>query len=257
MSLTVCIPVYNCGNYIAETIESVLSQKTSSINVVVVDNCSTDNTKEVVSNYLSRGIHYIKHESNIGGINNHNFCLNVADTEYLKLLSADDVLLPGMLNRQLNLLHANPDCNMATCNYLVTDESLNVIKRVQNLSGKTLGKNAIAICAAKVANLIGNPSSIMIRVSSIGINRFESKYKWYGDLRFFCSILDGSNMINSDEDGLLYRRHDSSDSNVTCFPFIRLKDELDFVNEFAKFKLEPNLRLLKRYKYAYLEHILK
>lgn len=256
MSLGVYIPTYNCGQYLADTIESVLEQSIPSIKIVIVDNCSNDNTKEVVLKYIDRGVQYIKHSSNIGSCSNHNYCIDIADTEYIKLLSADDVLLPGTLALQMNALINNPHCGIATCDYLVTDSKLNVKHKVKNLSGFMKGNEAILICASKVANLVGNPSSIMLRKNAVGSIRFNPDVKWYGDFRFYCEILGGSDLVNIDIEGLLYRRHDLTDSVLTCTPSIRLSEECRFIDEYSKEKLEPRLRLLKRYKFKYVAHVL-
>lgn len=255
MNLGVYIPTYNCGPYIAETLESVLSQAVSSIKIVVVDNCSTDDTRAIVKNYLSKGVVYIRHDTNIGSIANHNYCLDIADTDYIKLLSADDVLLPGTLIKQMNALDTYSDCGIASCDYLVTDSNLEIVLKIKNLQGKTAGNCAVAICAKKVANLIGNPSTIMLRRSSIDQIRFDGKFKWMGDLRFFSEILKNTNLININVNGFLYRRHELTDSTISCPLSLRFSDEISFVNEFATHRAEPHLRLLKRYKSLYINHI--
>ncbi|MCX7089217.1 MAG: glycosyltransferase family 2 protein [Methylococcales bacterium] len=255
MSLSVFIPTYNCGQYIRETIESVLLQSIPLLKIIVVDNYSTDNTEEIVSNYTEKGVSYIKHPVNIGGIPNHNFCLDMADTEYLKLLSADDVLLPGILALQLNALKNNPECGIATCNYLITDSTLHVTAHSKILQGKVKGAHVIKTCATKVKNLIGGPSMAMLRRDAIGERRFNSNFKWTSDLLFFCDILQHSTLINVGVNGVLYRRHNQTDSDLMCIKSIRLHDEMYFVNNFSKRKVEPYLRLLKRYGFDYISKI--
>ena len=256
MSLSVFIPTYNCGHYIAETIESVLSQAVPCLKLIVVDNCSTDNTEQVVSQYINSGVTYIKQPINIGVTQNHNFCLDIADTDFIKLLSADDVLLPNILNLQLEALKSNQDCGIATCDYFITDSNLNIIANSKVISGKLQGHKAIKLCATKVQNLIGGPSMTMLRRDFVGQNRFNENFKWSGDLLFFCDILEKSNLINVGVKGVLYRRHEQTDSELNCTKPIRLNDEIYLKQKFAQGKIEPHLRLLKRYKIEYLKKLL-
>ena len=255
-SIEVFIPVYNGEDYIAETIDSVLNQSAVGITLTVVDNCSTDRTQEIVSRYIAQGVRYIRHEANIGGNRNHNYCLDIAEAEFIKLLSADDVLLPGIIEAQVNALQANQNCGLATCNYLVTNENLLEISTVTNISGLRRGVDAIKICANKIANLIGNPSAVMLRKSMLGNIRFDKNFKWHADFRLFCDVLRHSDMVNVDVNGFLYRRHDLTDSELGCPVSVRIHDEVLFIRENAGINPIPRLRMLKRYRFKYIKQLL-
>lgn len=255
MSVSVLIPTYNCSDYIAETIESVLAQSVKGVTLTIVDNCSTDATQEIVQKYIARGVRYIRHENNIGGLANHNYCLDIADGEFVKLLSADDVLLPGLLEAQVKALQTHKNCGVATCGYVVTDSNLTPISTVSNIRGITPGVDAIKICANKIANLIGNPSAVMLRKSALGNIRFNKKFKWHADLRLFCDVLRHSDLVNTDFNGFLYRRHDLTDSMLGCPVPVRIHDEIAFIRENSGFNPLPRLRMLKRYKFRYIERI--
>lgn len=95
--VSVCIPVYNGEKFLPECMQSVLSQDFVDFELVVVDNCSTDNTEQVVAGQTDPRIRYIKNETNIGSIGNFNKCIDVARGEYFVLLPHDDMLLPGAL----------------------------------------------------------------------------------------------------------------------------------------------------------------
>lgn len=97
--VSVCIPVYNGEQFLPVCMQSVLSQDFDDFELVVVDNCSTDTTEQVVAGYDDPRIRYIKNESNIGSIGNFNKCINVAQGEYFVLLPHDDMLLPGALSK--------------------------------------------------------------------------------------------------------------------------------------------------------------
>lgn len=92
--VSVCIPVYNGEKYIAETIQSVLSQTYSRIEILVQDNASTDGTGDVLQNLATRysQLRVKRNEQNCGMSANWNLVINRAQGSYIMLLSADDLL---------------------------------------------------------------------------------------------------------------------------------------------------------------------
>jgi glycosyltransferase involved in cell wall biosynthesis len=95
--VSVCIPVYNGSNFILDCIESILSQSYTNIELLIVDNCSTDSTPEIIKKVKDDRIRYVKNEVNIGAINNFSKCVQEARGEYFVLLPHDDKLRPGCL----------------------------------------------------------------------------------------------------------------------------------------------------------------
>ena len=89
------IPVFNGEKFIAQTLASVARQTLRPDRVVVLDNCSTDRTPEIVKNFTGLRCEFIRNEKNLGLFGNLNRCLDFApETEYLQILHADDTLEP-------------------------------------------------------------------------------------------------------------------------------------------------------------------
>jgi abequosyltransferase len=123
--LSICIPTYNFGPFIGETLESIVPQATDEVEVVVVDGASTDNTEEVVRNFQVRlpNLSYHRLEKK-GGID-HDLARTVALArgDFCWLLSSDDVLAPGAVARVLNELsarHAVYLCTRTECDRFLT-----------------------------------------------------------------------------------------------------------------------------------------
>lgn len=95
--ITVVIPTYNKAEYIEKTIESVFSQTYTDWEIVIADDCSSDNTEVVVKKYLSEKIRYFKHSTNWGPGATFNDGIKKANSEYVTLIASDDVLLPNHL----------------------------------------------------------------------------------------------------------------------------------------------------------------
>jgi abequosyltransferase len=119
--LSICIPTYNFGEFIGETLESILTQAGNEVEVVIGDGASTDNTEEVVKRYQSRfpNLFYYRFNKK-GGID-----LDLAKTvelsrgDYCWLMSSDDVLKPTAVQRVLSEIKFGLDvylCNRTVCN---------------------------------------------------------------------------------------------------------------------------------------------
>ena len=89
------IPVFNGEPFILQTLASVARQTLRPDRVVVLDNCSTDRTEEIVKNFTGIKCEFIRNEKNLGLFGNLNRCLELApETEFLHLLHADDLIKP-------------------------------------------------------------------------------------------------------------------------------------------------------------------
>jgi glycosyltransferase involved in cell wall biosynthesis len=120
MLVSVIIPTYNTGRYLAQAIESALSQSHSPVEIVVVDDGSTDNTDEVVAPYLDR-IKYIRQE-NRGLSAARNVGFRASRGEFVCFLDADDILLPDKFERQLAVFEREPDLGIVISGYIDVEE---------------------------------------------------------------------------------------------------------------------------------------
>lgn len=113
--VTVVIPCYNYGHYIPHCVESVLDQPGVDADVLIVDDASGDGSAAAVSAIAAQHsrVHAICHERNQGHIATYNEGLAQAGGDYVVLLSADDLLAPGSLQRATALMEANPAVGLA------------------------------------------------------------------------------------------------------------------------------------------------
>lgn len=110
--ISVCIPVFNGERYIRECIESVLQQTENKFELLVVDNCSTDYTLEIVAYYNDSRINVFKNSYNLGLIGNFNRCIELAQGEYVVILPHDDLLLPTMLATFSKIMISDPQIGL-------------------------------------------------------------------------------------------------------------------------------------------------
>lgn len=121
--VSVCIPVYNGGEYISFSIQSVLNQTYENFELIVCDNCSTDNTEEVVRSFKDSRIKYFRNSGNLGLVGNANRCLSIASGEYLNILHHDDMMYPDNLELKVEMLDRNPDLGLVHSNVEFIDGS--------------------------------------------------------------------------------------------------------------------------------------
>lgn len=107
LSISVIIPTYNNGHLIVEAIESVLSQSISPVEVIIVDDGSTDNTRQILEPYIGH-IRY-HYQENQGLAVARNVGLDLASGDYLTFLDADDIWLPDNLEIKTEVLRCHPD----------------------------------------------------------------------------------------------------------------------------------------------------
>jgi Glycosyl transferase family 2 len=135
--LITVIPVYNGEDVIGQTLESVAAQTMRPDRVVVIDNCSTDKTQEVVKGFKGIQCEWRQNEKNLGWANNFNRGLEFADqTEFLHLLCADDLIRPEYYARLLPELESCQGRGLGYC----VDERIDDDNKRLSLSGKITGK---------------------------------------------------------------------------------------------------------------------
>ncbi len=127
--ISVIIPAYNCELYITEAVESVLQQRDCRYEIVIIDDGSTDNTKEVLEPYLSR-IRYIP-QKNQGVAAARNHGIAQAKGELIAFLDADDYFLPGKLSAQAELFCHDPSLGIVHSGWTRVDSEGNKLLDVR------------------------------------------------------------------------------------------------------------------------------
>ncbi len=120
--LSICIPVYNFGAFIGETLESIISQASDEVEIVVVDGASTDNTPDVIKIYQNKFSHLHYHRlKKRGGIDRDMAkTVELATGEYCWLFSGDDIMRPGSISRVIKEISSDIDlllCESILCGF--------------------------------------------------------------------------------------------------------------------------------------------
>lgn len=112
--VSVIIPTYNRGNIIENSITSVLNQTYKNLEVLIIDDGSTDNTEEIIHKIEDKRIKYIKIKENLGGSNARNIGIKKATGRFISFQDSDDTFYPNKLEFQINNM-INKNSNLDFC----------------------------------------------------------------------------------------------------------------------------------------------
>lgn len=227
--ISVIIPVYNAERYVGKCIESVLGQNYSNLEVIVVNDGSSDNSAEKIKPYLSR-IVYIE-QKNAGGSAARNAGLRVATGEYVFFLDADDLLLNGSLKKMVVSIEEE-DADICIGGYTEIDENGKKTKDVCAFSQKEYySQEAMPI----LYTIYPNPSTKLFRMSIIrGNNLSFAKLPIAQDLNFYFKyLLCSKNAIGINDQIYAYRMTNGSISRTYDDRVLGIIDAFEDVRKFA------------------------
>lgn len=116
--VTLCTPIYNHEQYLEDYFKSIINQTYQNIQLILIDDCSTDNSTKVVEKWLARlearfnHFVYIPRTENMGLIYNCNDGLSLAEGKYICMFASDDFMLPLNIEGKVNFLENNPEYAM-------------------------------------------------------------------------------------------------------------------------------------------------
>lgn len=199
--LSIIIPTYNTGSFLIETMESIRQQSCQDFEIIIVDDCSTDNTQEIIQSFTDNRIRAIFLEQNSG---NPSIPRNVgvanSTGEYIVLFDSDDIMMPGKLERSLKAIQGYDNIGLLFTNFIkideygevINDNGLSASKIFSSLAKTRLDTNLYKIKAEKIhkafysANWI-SPSSCVIPkkiVKEVGVFDESLNYAEDRDLYF-------------------------------------------------------------------------
>lgn len=162
--VSIIIPTYNCGKYIAETLDSVEKQTYKNWEIIIIDDCSSDETKNIVSEYSRNDSRISYHclDKNSGPAVARNRGLEFASGRYIAFLDSDDLWYPEKLERQISWMQIN-HYDISCTRYALIDEHgemLGIIKKPLDkvdykklLLGNRIGNSTVIYDRYKIGNI--------------------------------------------------------------------------------------------------------
>ncbi len=136
--VSIIIPAYNTEKYIAKAIESALGQTLTNIEVIVVDDCSSDSTLEVVKSFTDPRLKLLINQKNLGGAAASNRALQIAQGKWVAVLDSDDWIAPERLERLVQVANARQADVIVDDLHLIRDSEMTPWSTLLNESDQTI-----------------------------------------------------------------------------------------------------------------------
>lgn len=202
--VSIVIPVYNQGQYLTSAIESVLAQKYEPIEVIVVDDGSSDETPAVIERYVGR-ISSIR-QTNHGAAHALNHGIQASHGSLVCWLSADDEFLPGKLQAQVEAFLADPDLSLCSTGFDVVDATGNMVRR----NPASRWRHPDPFVAVLWANPINGSTVMVRRVVFDEVGYFNTSLRADVDADMWLRIAPGGRIVQLEGAFLRYRVHRAS-----------------------------------------------
>jgi len=212
MPLSVLMPAYNAGQFLSQAIESVLAQTWSDFELIIIDDGSTDNTREIAEKYAARDKRVIVYtHANMGIAPTLNRGIDLITNEWVFLMHADDLMRPNRIERQQAFIAEHPELAVAS--------SLN---RYIDSKNRVIGKSVSALLTHEAVykliasnELIGfnHPASALRKSAVLAVGGYRQAFWPAEDIDLWNRLVEkGYKILVQPEYLLDYRMHGSSAS---------------------------------------------
>jgi len=186
--VSICIPVFNGEKTIRKTINSVINQTYKNLEIIIVDNCSTDSTVRVVQEFTDPRIRIILNNIHYScGEDNWNRCFPYAHGEYMAIFHADDIYLPQMVARQIETFLKFPVvCGVFTQGNIINenDEIIGKFRLPPGIEGgKPLSYQELITASLEYADFLPTPTAMFRREMYVRLSPF--RYAQFGSASDF------------------------------------------------------------------------
>lgn len=156
--VSIVIPTYNRAHLLSRTVKTVLNQTYSHFELIIVDDCSNDDTETVVKAFHDDRIRYIRHEKNQGAATTRNDGIVAAKGEYIAFQDSDDEWLPTKLEKQVNAFNSAPrDLGVVYTSFWLIDDSKKTLVPYSQMK-QTEGKIRDALLET---NFVSTPTAVV------------------------------------------------------------------------------------------------
>lgn len=242
-TLTFAIPFYSTPEYLKLAIESVQRQTRPDWKLIVVDDCSPiPGIKDLVDGFKDERISYSLNPQNLGQAGNWNRCLELAQTDLVTLLHADDELEPDYAEKMVSVMESQPGAAAAFCRARIIDEKGREIFSFVDYYKKFLMQSTTEVFSLKGekglsalirGNFIMCPT-LCYRRSRLGGQLFSRDWKCTPDMDYTTRLLiSGAELLSVPDICFRYRRHGESGTAHTQRSLRMFEEEVALYKKLA------------------------
>jgi glycosyltransferase involved in cell wall biosynthesis len=211
----IVIPCYNYGRFLEGCVRSVLEQSLGDLRVLIIDDASSDDSASVAQRlaHADRRVSVIVHPQNWGHIRTYNQGLDWASSDYFLLLSADDLLVPGALERAAEVMDADPDIVLTHGKGISWQDDLPFPKIDAQQDNTWTRQDLVREMCAIGANVVNTPTAIGRTRIQKAIGGYRASLPHSGDMEMWLRFGAHGAVARIDAVQAIYRKHSSNMSN--------------------------------------------
>jgi len=208
-AVSVCIPAYQAGRFLAGTLRSVLAQTFDDLEVVVVDNASTDETPDILRAVDDPRLRVVRNEAVLPLAENWNRAVAESTGRFVKVVCADDLLHPECVLRQHEVLAGDPAVALVCSRRDMIDEQGSVLAPNRGLRG-LIGRHPASAVVRKVVrnggNPLGEPGGALFRREQFdAVGGFDGTWRFPMDLALWIGLLRHGDFVGQRESLAAFR----------------------------------------------------
>lgn len=245
VNVSVIIPTYNRGNMIADAINSVLEQTYKDCEVIVIDDGSTDNTKEIISRYGDKVRYFYQQRGGAGSARNYG--VSVSQGTYLAFLDSDDIWMKNKLEMQMEIIKNNPELILVYSDCIVTKNGT-LVAYYSNWFKPKLGSVYEDLIKGP---FIPNLTVVVKKSIVLQVGGFDERLKMSQDYDLYLRVCMKGPVGYVSDQLAEYRLHESNNTKDLYkhlqYDIQLLENHLDIAPQNAKHLIKKRLATLYRY----------
>ncbi|MFH7004525.1 glycosyltransferase family 2 protein [Flavobacterium bizetiae] len=210
--VTVILPCYNAALYVEEAVRSIMYQTYSNLEILLIDDCSTDGTSAILLSLEKedKRIRIIRNEQNLRLVKTLNKGIDEAKGEFIARMDADDISLPERIEKQVEFMLLHPEVDLCGTNYSIIDGRGN---KIQDSVTIPLTSKEIAV-ALLFTCPIGHPTVLFKKEKIQSIGKYDEQMINIEDYELWLRVSSSGLIVNLPESLLKYRWHGENISIV-------------------------------------------
>ncbi len=256
-AISILLPVYNGGRYLVQSIKSILCQTISDFELLIIDDCSTDESYQYLQNINDKRVAVYKNERNKGLFYNLNFLIKESSGSLIKLWSQDDIMYPACLAGFIAFHKKNPFIGFSYSGRdMIDEEGLVKISKVVDNTPEIISPELHARIAFYTGSIAGNISNVCINRSALEeVGYFNEQMKISADFDMWVRLAKNHDTGFIRDKLLQLRDHSGQLSRKEKYYINHVKEDLQVYKNLMSYVSEQLAKegkeLLRNYKLVF------
>jgi glycosyltransferase involved in cell wall biosynthesis len=210
-TISIVMPVYNAERYLIEAIDSILVQDYSDFEFIIINDGSTDQSKQIIHSFNDSRIVYLENDKNLGIVQTLNKGLHAAKGKFIARMDADDISLPHRFKQQINYLSEHPEIGVVGTAYQPIDELANPVRAPIYMPEYPMSAKWFMLIGSPLAH----PSIMFYSELARKIGGYSDQFPHAEDYEYWLRMFKITKICSIHDIGLLYRDTNANRVSIT------------------------------------------